>query len=59
MQLVAVIPTSEASHTSKHSVLKQVSKMLTITQVLYIYAALQLTVEDVARISLLYPSWWC
>ena len=58
MQLVAVVPASEASHTSKHSVLQQVSKMLTTTQVLY--AALHLTaVEDVARISLLYPSWWC
>ena len=57
MQLVAVVAASEASHTSKHSVLQQVSKMLTTTQVLY--AALRLTVEDVARISLLYPSRWC
>ena len=38
MQLVAVVSASEASHTSKHSVLQQVSKMLTITQVLYIWA---------------------
>ena len=32
MQLVAVVPASEASHTSKHSVLLLVSKMLTTTQ---------------------------